>query len=104
MTNSILYRLLRDFDLDLRQVPTVARRAGVTAVRHRKPSPTIDVFEGPLQLGQINPSPQFIIGIKASIGAILSLRVTSSVSPMEMTRWRETAEAWFHEVWTPTVG
>jgi hypothetical protein len=101
---SILFRLLRNFDLDLRHVPTLARRAGVTHVRHRKPSQKIDVFHGTLQLRGVTMQPHFVIGINSAIGgALMSVRTTSMTSPVEITRLTAAAEDWFHEVWTPSV-
>jgi hypothetical protein len=103
MTN-ILFRLLRDFDLDLRHVPTVARRAGVTVIRHRKPSEKIDVFDGVLHFCGTTKPVRFILGINPGIGGLLSLRTATLIIPAERTQLSETAERWFHEVWASAPG
>jgi hypothetical protein len=104
MSGSILFRLLRDFDVDVKRVPEAMRRVGVTGVLHRRPSQSTDVFRGELQLGPSRLPALFTIGMNPAVGAMMSLRMPSITRPAEITALSAAAEEWFQDVWLPTIG
>lgn len=104
MSRSILFRLLRDFDVDVTHVPEAVRRVGVTGILHRRPSQNTDVFRGELELGPSRLPALFTIGINPAVGAMMSLRMLYIARPTEITALSAAAEEWFQEVWLPIIG
>lgn len=100
MSQSILFRWMKTFDVDGRRVHKLGDQAGITAFRQRRALPRSDIFDGSVHLGQADTLATVILGVRPAVGALMSIRVSVNTPHEAMAELSDAADAWFRKYWT----